>query len=260
MNMRSHSSNQVDSWCGTRTVLMAGLALLVVASAAFAQAPPSTDLYLMGVDSSGASPQLGLPVNITAREGYDNQPAFTLDGKRVLYTSMRGEQTDIFSYELVSAETRQVTDTLVSEYSPTPMAGGTAFSAIRQDLEGKQFLYHYPLGEGKATLLLPEVEPVGYHGWSGDKLLLFVLHRPSRQGRIENPSRQPWPLLPPGPRIERGRLCDQRRRGGTVDDRGGRSGFRGSSLPRHHATPARRLRLRPWRGDLDGGWFQALSP
>ncbi len=178
MKMRSPSSNQIDSLRTARILLMAGLSLLLVASVAMAQAPPSTDLYLLAVDSSGGSVQLGLPVNITAREGYDNQPAFTLDDKRVLYVSMRGEQTDIYSYELATATTRQVTDTPVNEYSPTPMAGGTSFSAIRQDLEGKQFLYRYPLGEGKATLLLPEVEPVGYHGWSGDKLLLFVLGEP----------------------------------------------------------------------------------
>ena len=179
MNMRSPSSNQIDSSRAVCVLLMAGLSLLLVASVAMAQAPPSTDLYLLAVDSSGDSPQLGLPVNITAREGYDNQPAFTLDGKWVLYTSMRGEQTDIYGYELATAKTRQVTDTPVNEYSPTPMAGGTAFSAIRQDLEGKQFLYRYPLGEGKASLLLPEVEPVGYHGWSGERLLLFVLGEPA---------------------------------------------------------------------------------
>jgi hypothetical protein len=162
------------------------LVLLCSQLPALAQAPPATDVYLFAIDGAGGEPSLGLPVNITARDGYDNQPAFTADGKRLLYTSIRGDQADIYAYTLATSDTERVTDTPESEYSPTVIDGGAAISVIRQDLEGKQYLYRYPLSkegvppaEGQSSLLLPEVEPVGYHGWSGDRLLLFVLGEPA---------------------------------------------------------------------------------
>jgi hypothetical protein len=43
----------------------------------------------------------------------------------------------------------------------------------------KQQLWSFPLGEGEPELLLPDVNPVGYHAWIDDeRLILFVLGEP----------------------------------------------------------------------------------
>lgn len=155
---------------------------------AMAQDVPSTDIYLVTIDETGEEvPELGEPRNLTRREGYDNQPAFLPDGSALLYTSIRDGQAEIYRLDLSSAESRPITQTAdTSEYSPTPIEGGKAISVVRVEPDGKQRLWRFPLdGEGEPTLLLPEVEPVGYHAWEGEKeLVLFVLGEPNTLQRV----------------------------------------------------------------------------
>ena len=49
-----------------------------------AQAPPASDIWLVDVTVRGGRVRLGTPVNVTARPGYDNQPAFLPDGRSIL--------------------------------------------------------------------------------------------------------------------------------------------------------------------------------
>src|SRR5258708_16942898 len=44
---------------------------------------------------------VGVPVNVTARPGYDNQPFFLPNGRAFLYTSIREDsQADIYRYDI----------------------------------------------------------------------------------------------------------------------------------------------------------------
>ena len=47
-----------------------------------AAAPPATDIYLADLRVADGRVQVGTPVNVTARPGYDNQPFFLPDGRR----------------------------------------------------------------------------------------------------------------------------------------------------------------------------------
>lgn len=165
-------------------LLSACLAASMAAPAAIAQVP-STDIFLLEVDAkSDRDWQFGSPRNITDRVGYDNQPAFLRDGSALLYTSGRGEQTDIYRFELASGQSVQVTDTAESEYSPTPIADGQsadegAFSVIRVEADGTQRLWRFASDGSQPSLLLPDIAPVGYHAWVDDQqLILFVLGEP----------------------------------------------------------------------------------
>ena len=72
------------------------LIALVPLASVRAQAVPATDVYLAPLTINGTAISVGAPVNITSRAGYDNQPAFTPDGRAILYTSIREGQADIY--------------------------------------------------------------------------------------------------------------------------------------------------------------------
>ena len=156
-----------------------------------APTPPATDIFLLTLESRASGPVLGPPRRVTDRPGYDNQPAFSPDGRSLYYTAIAGGQADIQRFDLGRAHSEPVATTPESEYSPTPMPGG-GLSVVRAEADGTQRLWR--LVEGKAPeLLLPDVKPVGYHAWAdADTLVLFVLGDPPtlqvvdrREGKAE---------------------------------------------------------------------------
>jgi dipeptidyl aminopeptidase/acylaminoacyl peptidase len=144
-------------------------------------APPSADIFLADVMKRGGQLVLGKPVNITNRDGYDNQPSFLPDGKSLLFTSIRqNNQADIYRYELATQKTERVTNTSESEYSPTVTPDQKFFSVIRVEADRTQRLWKFPLRGGEPSLVLTNVKPVGYHVWvDADTLALFVLGQPN---------------------------------------------------------------------------------
>jgi len=138
-------------------------------------AQPSTDIFLVPVDGA----DVGRPRRITDREGYDNQPRFLPGGNALVYASWRDGGTDIMLHDLRTGATRALVDTPQSEYSPTPIPGRDAISLVRDYGDLKQQLWSFPLDGGKPELLLPDVNPVGYHAWIDEQsLILFVLGEP----------------------------------------------------------------------------------
>ncbi len=145
------------------------------------QGPPGTDIYLVRVDVSGEDMRFSAPLNVTDRDGYDNQPSFTPDGRFLLYTSNRGGQTDIYRYDIANGTTTQVTHTAPeSEYSPTVTAHGNTFSVVRVERDSTQRLWEFGLDGDNPQLVLADVAPVGYHAWGNAMTVaLFVLGQPS---------------------------------------------------------------------------------
>jgi hypothetical protein len=137
-----------------------------------------TEIHLVELHHAAGQITVGAPANITSRKGYDNQPAFSRDGKALFYTVIDSSgQADIFRYDVATRTTLRVTNTPESEYSPTPLRDG-GISVIRVERDSTQRLWKFRNGD--ATLLLPNVKPVGYHAWLDDKwLALFVLGNPN---------------------------------------------------------------------------------
>lgn len=159
-----------------------GLALLAAAGASSAHAQaPDTEIFLLPITSSDSGPAFGLPRNVTNRPGYDNQPGFTPDGQSMLYTSA-GEDTqaDIFRYEIASGIVTRVTRTAPeSEYSAAMVPGQRAISVVRVERDSTQRLWRFPLRGGAPSVILPDVQPVGYYAWADSaNLFLFVLGDP----------------------------------------------------------------------------------
>src|SRR5258706_3624081 len=110
------------------------------------QGPPATDIYLAELRVSHGRASVGVPVNVTARPGYDKQPMFLHDGRAFLYTSIREDsQADIYRYDIARRTSSRVTATRESEYSPTPLPDGTGFSVVRVEADSTQRLWAFDL-------------------------------------------------------------------------------------------------------------------
>jgi hypothetical protein len=81
---------------------------------------PNTDLWLFKIETDKLKKSiLTEPLNITSREGYDNQPSFSQDGKKIYYVSIKEDkQADIYYYDLKTKKNIQFTRSSESEYSP----------------------------------------------------------------------------------------------------------------------------------------------
>jgi hypothetical protein len=154
--------------------------LLLAASLTASAQAPSTDVYLAPLSRIGDSLVVGRAVNVTHRDGYDNQPAFTPDSRAILYTARSDSQSDIWRYDLRTRATRRLTNTPESEYSAQVMPGGRRFSAIRVERDSTQRLWSFAMDGRGPRLILRDLKPVGYHLWLGaDRLAAYVLGAPN---------------------------------------------------------------------------------
>ena len=142
-----------------------------------ANAPPATDIYVADLRVTQGRVSIGVPLNVTARPGYDNQPFFVPDGRAFLYTSIREDsQADIYRYDIDTKTSVRVTATRESEYSPTPLPDGSGFSVVRVEADSTQRLWAFDADGSRPRLVLDSIKPVGYHAWADDHtLVLFVL-------------------------------------------------------------------------------------
>ena len=172
------------------TVISVTFAVSAALFSAASGAQDATDIYLASIAPTEDGLSLKDIRNLTARDAYDNQPAFSADGSVLYYTreTRKGEtsQTDIWRIELQGekSEPGAVFETVESEYSPTLIPGENALSVIRVEGDGSQKLWRMPLDGKKPSRILDSVEPVGYHAWSDDELMLFVLAEPHELQRV----------------------------------------------------------------------------
>lgn len=153
---------------------------IILSTALFAQAPPGTEIFLAPISLEDGQLQVGAAKNITARAGYDNQPAFNADASSIYFTRIPDTtQADIYRYDIISGTTEAVINTAESEYSPTPREN--FFSTVRVEADGTQRLWGFDHNGKRPSLLLKDVQPVGYHAWiTNDHVALFVLGQPHK--------------------------------------------------------------------------------
>ncbi len=159
-------------------LLLPGLfCLLMYAAAVEAQALPQTDLWLAELNHG----RPGIPAKISTRTGYNNQPHFSEDGAVIFYTREQpgdetSVQTDVAAFRLSTQTTSMINHTPLSEYSPTPIPGRNALSVIQVEPDQKQRLWSIDIANGRMELLLPGIEPVGYHAWiNASQVAMFIL-------------------------------------------------------------------------------------
>jgi Tol biopolymer transport system component len=149
----------------------------------------ATDIHLFPMAGGVGSLARAKPRPLATERGYENQPFFDPDGRRVLYTANRdGRQTDVYEFDRTTGATRQLTRTSEGEYSPTipavkPAATALAregFTVIRVESDGTQRLWQFDREGRSPSLVLEHIKPVGYHAWiDADRLALYVLGQPA---------------------------------------------------------------------------------
>jgi hypothetical protein len=153
---------------------LAMAALLVLPAVVEGQA--SSDIFVADLVLVEGRHVVGEAANVTAREGYDNQPWFVPDGSGFLYVSERGGQTDVYRYDLGSGRSTQVTRTPYNEYSPTLQGDGSRMLVVRwpTDMTTGALWWYTASGEPVAEAT-GSVERVGYYALADDHTLaLFI--------------------------------------------------------------------------------------
>jgi dipeptidyl aminopeptidase/acylaminoacyl peptidase len=154
---------------------------------------PESDIWLLDIKDSSGIISLVNPVNITNRKGYDNQPAFSPDGKYILYSSVAEgtQQTDILKYDLATKTSTPFIQTPTSEYSPTFMPDGKNISVVMVEKDSTQRLWKFPIAGGAPSCIMPNIKEVGYHTWiNKDSVALFILTKPSFTIQLVNVATQ----------------------------------------------------------------------
>ncbi|MFT6270653.1 MAG: hypothetical protein ACJAVV_003492 [Alphaproteobacteria bacterium] len=168
-----------------RTAYIAGL--LLMSTQVFAQ--DASDIWVGKLNLWEKQPISEL-VQITDTAYYTNQPYF-FDNARLFFTQAieleDGEtQMDALVFDFKLGKSQNITQSTVSEYSPTPLLNKSDMSVIRVSEEGKQELWQIDLLGNPVQHLAPLIEPVGYQVWLNDsELLLFVLGEPNTLQRID---------------------------------------------------------------------------
>ncbi len=153
--------------------------------AAPAAPPPSTDIYLVPLSGGLASMKSAKPVIVSAVPGYDNQPMFSPDGSRIVFSANHdGKQFDIYAFDRAGGRVSQLTRTPENENSPTFLPAGIGeaggISVVQTELDKTQRLYRFDAQGRNPQLILADIKPVGYHAWiDSDRLGLFVLGQPN---------------------------------------------------------------------------------
>jgi Tol biopolymer transport system component len=141
---------------------------------------PSTDIYLLPItsDKNGII-QVGDGIKITDWNGYNNQPSFSPDDKKILYTSIQVDsQADIYSYDISAKKTsRIIYIKSKKEYSALFTQNGKSISAVQvQEDDSTQYLAEFSKGGQFKKIIFPKINPVGYYCWASDtSAALFVL-------------------------------------------------------------------------------------
>ena len=148
---------------------------------------PETDIFLCTINKNSFNYTFSKPENITDHKGYDNQPYFTSDGKKILYVSVNDNtQSDIYSFDIEAKVSKQFTDTRESEYSPSYTKDRKFISVVRVDSDSGQRFYNIPLNNYKNAVLLKNTDSIGYACWLNENLLAMFIIGPANTLHVLN--------------------------------------------------------------------------
>jgi hypothetical protein len=153
--------------------------LIALAPTGIQAQTPVTDLFIVQMEREVGVSVFGAPKRISVHNGYNNQPAFTRNGKSILFNADPLGNTDIFRYDIENDTTYQVTRTEVGEYSPTPISE-SRFVSVVVEPDGRQRLWEYDIITGNSQLYISERDSVGYFDILDDgQIPMFVLGSPN---------------------------------------------------------------------------------
>lgn len=130
-----------------------------------AHAQTNADIYLFNIKGRGDTVRFEYEKNITKREGYDNQPCFSPDGRYVYYSAKVKLTHDIYRYDLEKDRIVNISKSpYSSEFSPMVMEDGQNISAVFIEEDSvTQRLWKINIGSAKPKLINKKIDSVGYY-------------------------------------------------------------------------------------------------
>lgn len=155
------------------------LLFAVLTTGQFNAQAPDTELWLFRISAAKEGTAIGKGENITNRPGYDNQPVFSSNSKKIWYTSQREDkQTDVYVYDIKSGKSKPCTKTQVSEYSPQPFGDGKLLASVTVEADSSQCIHYINAENGIHESKLP-MDSVGYYTFlNNDTVIYYKLTEP----------------------------------------------------------------------------------
>lgn len=149
---------------------------------ATAAEPPPPDIALFMAKLDLAAGKVDHVRNVTPGKGSNFQPSFVADGSAVLFVSDRAGTPNIYRYTVASGATSALTQTKESLYSPTALADGSGFVAVRVVTADPYYgleANNPPLWrfgwDGKPVAALIDTHRAAYYAWVDDRQLAMFL-------------------------------------------------------------------------------------
>jgi hypothetical protein len=163
-------------------------------------AQPATKIYLFELTQPDAVMALGKAKLITDHKGYNSQPSFHNSSPLLYYASADDSgRSDIKFYNYETGETKNLTTTMESEYSPSLTPDYKYVSCVIQRPNGHQDLGKYPVNGGAPSVIIDNLV-IGYYGWMGPSaLLLFVLKGDAQEMHFYDLANKRDSLMPQKP-------------------------------------------------------------
>ena len=164
------------------------LVVACIAGYAHAQVQPS-NVYMFDMQrTSDTTYVFNNPQWLTYfnESGYNNQPSFFGMDKIYITVQEPGDnQTDLYELDLRNQSKSKVTETPEGEYSPQLMPTRYQFSAVRQEISGRDTLlrlWQFPtdrLSNGKPVFKY--INGIGYYHWlNSTQVVIYMVDNPSR--------------------------------------------------------------------------------
>lgn len=167
-----------------------------------AQQLPRSNVYLFNLIQTDSSMQLRNPQYLTDfnPEGYNNHPVFFSDTELYLSVQLPSDaQPDLYLLDLGRKTKTRVTSTPAGEFSPARMPDYYNFSAIRQEIAGRDTvlrLWQFPmdrLTNGKPVFKY--LNGIGYYLWLNSyEVAVFMVDSPNYLGVADTRSDDVRPL------------------------------------------------------------------
>ncbi len=144
---------------------------------------PNTDIWLFKLQTKKQVTSIKLGKSITNRNGYDNQPYFSKDSKKLYFVSIKEDkQADIYYYDLGSEKIIQLTKTLESEYSPTEILDKKSIACVTVLKDSSQVIQQLSYNKNNIVSKIVQVintDSVGYFTFlNTDTIIYYKLTQP----------------------------------------------------------------------------------
>jgi hypothetical protein len=135
----------------------------------------STEIHLVDIAVKKNKKVYGVPLNITNHEGYDNQPSFSPDSKRILYVSMPDTtQSDIYQYTIADSSVKRLCETTESEFSPRYAPNEQFISIVKVNPLKAQNFCSLGTGGKESEVIAEGLDSIGYYCWINDSIVAFA--------------------------------------------------------------------------------------